>query len=377
MRTQGDDGILHLFLPRNQYWARSMLPGIARFVRSESPLYIMNHGEDGVLRELSRGDVRPAAFLGVIQKSDKLLLRLLKRAQIPTVNISNRQPPPGLETVIHDDPAIGAMAAGHLAGLENRHFGYVGLGQTGLSAGRLTGLRGELTALGLGDEVSEFDGLPHEMEHWLAKLPLPAAVFCAADGRARALAQRAERLGISVPDQLAILGVDNDPFECDLTRIPLSSIELRFEELGYRAAQRAWALYCGEPVRKEPLLLAPSHVEIRLSTDYMAVEDPVVREALRFIRQPQPGQLTVAAVAAGIDVSRRVLEKRFRRATGRTVFTEIHESRLERARRLVEETSLPVETISDRIGLADTSRFIKLFKERFGKTPTAWRRGLA
>ena len=178
-----------------------------------------------------------------------------------------------------------------------------------------------------------------------------------------------------MPDELAILGVDNDPFECELTRIPLSSIELRFEELGYRAAEWLWALYRAESVRKEPLLLGPSHVEVRLSTDYLAVEDPVVGDALRFIRQPQPGHLTVAAVAAGIGISRRVLEKRFRRATGRTVFTEIHDSRMERARRLVEETNLSLDVISERIGLADTKRFANLFKERFGKTPGGWRRG--
>lgn len=374
MRTKGDDGILHLYLPRNQYWARSMLPGIARFVRAETPLFIVNHSEVGILPELSKSERRPAAFLGVVQKENKDLISMLQRRRIPAVNISNRQPPHSFESVVHDDYAIGAMGASHLIGLGNRLLGFVGLGETRLSAERKAGFCESLMAHGVSSPVRVFDGLPHEMEPWLAEFPLPAAVFCAGDGRARALAQRAQNLGIDVPDQLAILGVDNDPFECDLTRIPLSSIELRFEDLGYRAAQRAWALYRGEPMRESPLLLPPSHVEVRLSTDHLAVEDRVVREAMRYIRQPQPEPLTVAKVAAGIRVSRRVLEKRFRKVTGRTVFEEIHHYRMERSLRLVEETNLPVETVSERIGLADTRRFVKLFKERYGKTPFAWRR---
>jgi LacI family transcriptional regulator len=374
MRTEGDDGILHLYLPRNQYWARSMLPGVARFVRTETPLAMINHSEEGLLAELTKPAQRPAGFLGLALIRDKALLKMLRGRQIPSVNISSQNPPRGMNSVIHDDHAIGQMAGMHLGQLGKRSFGYVGTVAGRLSTERLAGFREGLRQTEVAGRISVFDGQPEDLERWVEGLPLPAAVFCANDGRARAVAQRVERLGIKVPDEMAILGVDNDPFECDLTRIPLSSIELRFEELGYRAAQRVWALYCGEPLSKEPLLLEPSHVEVRLSTDYLAVEDPVVRNALRFIRQPQPGQLTVAAVAAGIGVSRRVLEKHFRQATGRTVHGEIHDFRMERALRLVEETNLPVVAISERIGLADTKRFVKLFKERYGKTPFVWRR---
>jgi len=374
MRTPGDDAILHLYLPRNQYWARSMLPGIARFVRTETPLAMINHSEEGLLAELTKTARRPAGFLGLALLRDKALLKMLRGRQIPSVNISSQNPPRGMNSVIHDDHAIGHMAGMHLGQLGERTFGYVGTVAGRLSAERLAGFREGLRQREVAGRVSVFDGQPEDLERWVAGLPLPAAVFCANDGRARAVAQRVERLGMKVPDELAILGVDNDPFECDLTRIPLSSIELRFEELGYRAAERFWALYQGERVAEKTVLVGPSHVEVRLSTDYLAVEDSVVRDALRFIRQPQPEALTVAGVAAGIGVSRRVLEKRYRKATGKTVFTEIHDSRMERALRLVEETNLPVETISERIGLADTQRFVKLFKERYGKTPFAWRR---
>lgn len=374
MRTTADDQILHLYLPRNQYWARSMLPGIARFVRAETPWFIINHSMEGIVGELTRREERPAAFLGVLTPSHGPLLDVLESRAIPAVNISSRLPPGRFELACHDDEAIGRMAAEHVCDLGPRQHAYVGVGEGQLSEQRLKGFAEGLKERGVEKPPVVFDGQPSELESWLASLPLPAAVFCATDSRARALALRVQRLGISVPDQLAILGVDNDPFECDLTRIPLSSIELRFEDLGYRAAERVWALYRGEPMRKSPLLLPPSHVEVRLSTDHLAVEDPAVREALRFIRQPHTGPLTVAAVADGIGISRRVLEKRFRKVTGRTVFEEIHNYRMERSLRLVEETNLPVETVSERIGLADTRRFVKLFKERYGMTPFAWRR---
>ena len=334
---------------------------------------MVNHSNEGLLPELRGATRRPAGFLGLISRRDGELLRLLWQRQIPAVNLSSRNPPDQIDSAIHDDQAIGRMAAEHLARMGERSYGFVGLGENSLSANRLSGFRDGLSGAGVRSQVSVFGSDTEDLESWIAGLSLPAALFCANDARARAVAQRVERLGVEVPDELAILGVDNDPVECQLTRIPLSSIGLRFEELGYHAAERLWALYCGEPVRGEPLLFNPSHVEVRLSTDSLAVADAVVGDALRLIRQPQPGHLTVADVAAGIGVSRRVLEKRFRRTTGRTVFTEIHACRMERARRLVEETHLSLDAISERIGLSDTKRFAKLFKEYFGKTPLRWR----
>lgn len=151
-------------------------------------------------------------------------------------------------------------------------------------------------------------------------------------------------------------------------------VELNFEDLGFHAAKRLWEIIHGSKASLSHLKIPPSHVEKRLSTDFLAVEDTIAREALRFIRQPLSGPVSVAVVASEIGVSRRVLEKHFLRATGKTVFTEIHSARMERARRLVEETSLPVEIIASRIGLNDQRHFIRLFKKEHGKTPFAWRR---
>lgn len=149
-------------------------------------------------------------------------------------------------------------------------------------------------------------------------------------------------------------------------------VELNFEDLGFHAAKRLLKIIHGSKASLPHLKIPPSHVEKRLSTDFLAVEDTIAREALCFIHQPLSGPVSVAVVASEIGVSRRVLEKHFLRATGKTVFTEIHSARMERARRLVGETSLPVEIIASRIGLNDQRHFIRLFKKEHGKTPFAW-----
>lgn len=372
-----DDGSLHVFLPVNQFWARSLLPGIARFIRAETPFFILNHSRDQLLEMMKTTQPRPAAFMSAIGSADHGLLKLLTERGIPAVNVSGRGLQQGIDSVVHDDWAIGVMAAEHLSQLGERHYFFMGLGDVEFAHKRYEGFRAKLKMLGVTAEVERFDGPTPEIDAWLKALPLPAAVFCAVDARARALALRAERLGIYVPDQLAILGVDNDPFECELTRIPLSSIHLRFEELGYRAAQRVYELYCGQEPLAQPVWLPPSHVEVRHSTDYLAVDDPVVSRAIRFIRQPHLEPISVSTVAVHLGISRRSLEKRFRKATADTVFAEIHTARMERARRLLTHTRLPVDTIAARIGLVDTRRFVRLFKQQFGSTPFVFRRKIS
>jgi LacI family transcriptional regulator len=333
---------------------------------------VINHGEGTVVEALRRARPAPAAFLGYAGAEGELS-DWLRDWGGPAVNIGGRHRPPGMVSVVHDDEAIGRMAAEHLLEARERRYAFLGMGRDRISEGRFHGFREHLLEAGL-PEPDRSNSQGEELDDWIRALPRPAALFCGDDLRARAAAQRAERFGIQVPGEFSILGVDNDPFECEMTRIPLSSIQLRFEELGRRAAETAWELYRGNGPGQEEIRVLPSHVEVRLSTDYLAVEDGVVRVAMRTLRQWKEGGWTVAELAETVGVSRRVLEKRFRKAAGRTVFDEIHRERMERARHLVEETNLPVEHISERIGLADHRRFVRLFKERYGATPFAYRR---
>lgn len=374
MRTASDDGILHLSLPVDQHWSRSLLPGIARFIRSETPLSLLNHGSAGLVPALENGSTVPAGFLGALYDPDHPVIAILQRRRIAAVNISSRCRPEGVASVLHDDYAIGRMAAEHLARFGERSFLYLGLGKDHLSQDRLAGFQNYIRENVSSQRVKVIIAQREHLDRELARVKLPAAAFCAVDGRSRAMAQRAERLGIKIPEQFAIVGVDNDLFECEMTRTPLSSIELRFEELGYRAAEQFWKIYRGAPIPDEPVRITPSHVEVRLSTDFRAIEDEVVRAAMRLIEQPTDEKLSVADVATAVGFSRRALEKRFRKSTGKTIFSEINRVRMERARGLVEDTNLSTEAIAERIGLADSRRFVRLFKERFGKTPFAYRR---
>ncbi|MCC5839879.1 MAG: substrate-binding domain-containing protein [Opitutales bacterium] len=367
---------IYLSLHRKQHWAHTVLPGIAQHIRNHTNFYMVYYPPEEVLEILTEDSERPAGFIGHLYTSEMEMTRLLRERSIPAVNLAGLDPPEGVTTVTHDNVAIGRMGGDHLRRLGRRHFYFFGLGDHLLSHQRLAGFSASLAEVGC--EVSEavFLGSRVNFPDWLSSLKLPAAIFCASDSPARKICDAAARLGMSVPSDLAVLGVDNDPFECELTRIPLSSIALRSEELGRQAALRLDNMMRGVDMAPQTQVIPPSHIEIRLSTDYLAVEDDLIRRAIQHIRMPREDPLSVGELANELHVSRRVLEKRFRAARGHTAFDEIHIHRMERARGLVEETNLTVGQVSERIGLADTKRFISLFRERFGRTPHAYRRAM-
>jgi LacI family transcriptional regulator len=181
------------------------------------------------------------------------------------------------------------------------------------------------------------------------------------------------QLRLRVPEDIALLGVDNDELECLLANPPLSSIANPAEQIGYTAAQLLDQLMSGRRPRKQTIWIPPGDVVVRQSTDIVAFGDADVAAALQFIRDHLAEDITVAAIARHVSISRRGLERRFRHHLGRTMLQEIQRARVERVRRLLAETDLPMLLVARRSGFATSQRLAVVFRQVCGDSPTAFR----
>src|SRR5262249_18051437 len=202
----------------------------------------------------------------------------------------------------------------------------------------------------------------HEQEEiiaWVRGLPKPVGVLASHDDQGQQLLDACQRAGVRVPDEVAVLGVDNDEFLCHLAQPPLSSIALNTEHIGHEAAALLDRLMRGRKAPRKPLLIPPLGVVSRQSTDILAVDDAEVSAALRLIRQRPRHGLTVAEVLREVPLSRSLLERRMRQAIGRTPKVEILRLQLDWVRELLAETTLSLDQIAQRAGYKHTQNMVE------------------
>ncbi len=319
----------------------------------------------------------------VIHLSSRADARAVTGLDVPVVNVSGLLDL-SLPRVGVDDVAVGRLAARHLLGLGLEHA--VAVVDEGHAAARRReqGFRAELAAAGRSARalhIPRHDGAPHagsmlldrRAVRWLGALPRPVGVFAYHDALALQLCEAMRLLGRAVPDDAAVLGVDDDDLVCALGRPTLSSIALPSERVGSRAAELMERLLAGERAPREPLLLPPTGVVARQSTDLVASADPAVAAFLAHLRDGGAAATVTAAVRTA-GVSRRTLERRLRAAIGRGPAEELRRRRLERAQRLLITTGLPMEQIAQRAGFPDAKRMALVFRRLAKTTASAWRR---
>lgn len=182
------------------------------------------------------------------------------------------------------------------------------------------------------------------------------------------------RVSAAVPDQVAVLGVDNDDYLCGLSLPPLSSIDINSEETGYQAAALLDRLMDGKPPPQRLPEIAPAGVIVRRSTDVLATDDSEVIRAVQFIREHACRPIRAADVFDELSVSRSCLEPRFRSVLGRTIHQEIDRVRIERAKTLLAETDLPIKHIAQQAGFQTVQYLTRAFRRFTEDTPAAFRR---
>ncbi len=283
--------------------------------------------------------------------------------------------------VLWNSAAIGRMAAEYFSERHYTRFAFVGdiRSETYWSREREQSFRKTLRKAGhpvchvygpcTDAEQRDWAAERPRMEAWLRALPKPVALFAPNDRRGKQVLDACMDAGISVPDEVAVLGVDNDEWICEATVPALSSVQCDPRPAGYCIAAHLDRLMRGERLRKREYLVEPIRVVTRQSTEWTAIADQKMASALRYIQiNTQNPCLRVTDVARVCGLSRRATEIRFRNATGRTIREEIEHVRLERLRALLSETDLNIGEIALRCGFACETHLGRIFRKRFNTT---------
>ncbi|HEU0142891.1 MAG TPA: XylR family transcriptional regulator [Bryobacteraceae bacterium] len=284
-----------------------------------------------------------------------------------------------------DDEAIARLAADHLLSRGLRSFAYCGYPRdaiNGWSERRAHAFCARVAQRGFKCEVyrssqrteQEWVALRRSISSWLTTLPRPLGLMAANDRRGRQVLEACRALGLRVPDEVAVIGVDNDELFCQMSSPPLSSVEHGAKELGYRAAALLEEMMTGRKAERRRYVIPPVGVVTRQSTNVLAVQEPKVREAMSFIADTACHGIKVRNVAEIVGLSRSALEKRFKATLGYTVPQAIRRVQLERARLLIVETKLPLKQVADNTGFRSVQHLTTVFGNTFGQPPARYRK---
>ncbi len=369
-----------LLIETSNAYARGLLQGIVHYIREHRPwsFHLMEQG---------RGDDPPAWLAawqgdGIIARIETpRIARAVRRAGLPTVDVSAARLVPELPWVETDDAEIARLAAEHLLERGFKHFAFCGDARFNWSAWREEQFRARVAAAAqtlhvfkapaaaTGDVAAEAAAL----RRWVTALPKPIGIFACYDIRGQQVLDACRGAGLAVPGDVAVLGVDNDALLCDLAAPPMSSVIPNTHRTGYEAAALLDRMMAGKTVRPVAHLIPPLGVAARQSTDVLAVDDREIARAVQFIREHACEGINVSDVLGAVPLSRRVLEQRFQRLLGRTPREEILHVRLGRVRQLLAETDLALYQIAERTGFEHVEYLSVVFKRETGKTPRDYR----
>jgi LacI family transcriptional regulator len=322
---------------------------------------------------------------GVIAYVEPEYVGQLRACGAPVVDVSNWMLQQPFPRVVPDDYAIGKLAATYLMDLGLKQFGYRGYENAHFSRLRESGCVDVLKSAGLA--VSVWDrsfkpdprlkppaGIDPSMLTWLMRLPKPAGIFCANDGLACDILELCRHARLRVPEEICIIGVDDDELLTKISHPPISSIALQTQKIGFEAARWLDQLMSGRKLTEQAMLLPPERVVARQSTNLLAIDDEYVLSALRYIREHIHERISVDDILDVVPVNRRFLERRFREHLGRTPLQEIRRVRIETAKQLLSGTDLAMPAIARRSGFPNPERLANVFHAVTGMTPTHYRR---
>ena len=303
----------------------------------------------------------------------------------PAVNVSAVIPGQRFPCVGVNNIEVGRMAAAHFLESGLQHFAFVGPPNQIFSSERQVAFCDAVAAAGstaacyVSRVPQQFDplGLHWDLEvdvqRWLRRLPKPVGVFTPNDLWGVQVLMACRRAGLRVSEEVSVLGVDNDSLYCEMTRPALSSVIIPAEQIGFEAVALLERLLDGERPPSDPLLLPPIGVHRRRSTEILAIEDEQVAAAVRFIRLHAGRAIQVEDVLRQVPIGRRTLERRFRTLLGRGLASEIEQTHLALARRLLAETDLSMQAVATESGFQDYRHMARVFRRQLDTTATGYR----
>lgn len=376
-------------------YGRDLLRGISRFVQTHidwQVIYEERKGVDNLPKWLVRGSCD-----GILARvRDNRQLASLQRLKLPMVSLGEVPGPVGRVTQLFSDHRkIGQIAAEHLISRRLKHFSFYGSNGAQYSDWRLAGFReilgeNEMWESAFLEEKWE-PGLARrkrrgdpfwedaQLNRWLTALPKPIGIMACNDYFGRLLLGACRRNGLHVPNDVAVIGVDNDEIICDLAVPPLTSVDPSAEGIGFRASELLDEIFCTGKSGGQTLLFPPKGVVARASTNTIAIGDPVVVKAVQFIRDQGGIGITTEYVLEHLSqtghlVSRSTLERKFQTSLGFAPHDEITRVRLERIERLLVSTDYSLARVANIVGINSEQQLAAFFRRHRPTTPGAFRR---
>lgn len=377
--ASGDTRHVALIVETSNAYARGLLVGVRKYLASHPgwSIYLGEHSrQESDLSWLE--DWRGHGVIARIENEETA--GLIRRLGLPAVDLSAARLVPGVPCVETDDDVIARWAVEHFAVRGLRHFAYCGDSRFGWSVKRGARLRARVSELGfdahefLIDPTGTLADDRLQMAEWLAGLPKPIGILACYDIAGQEILEACKIAGLSVPDAVSVLGVDNDELICNLTSPPLSSIQPDTTRTGYLAASLLDDMMAGVETPTDLRLIEPLRVVTRQSSDLVSVADPLVARGLQLIRDRAHDGLRVSDVEKHVGLSRRSLDHRFRRAIGHTVHAEINRVRMERLADLLVRTEWTLPHLAERLSFSHSEYMGVAFKKFSGMSPGEYRR---
>ena len=376
-----------LLIESSRSYGRRLLRGISLYSRTRGDWSLLH-------QEMTMGASVPdwissANVSGVIARIDTHNSGPLKRLGLPIVDVLCSRAGLGIPQVETDDQAVSRLAFNHLHERGFRRFAFCGYRGAHYSEARLHHFRRFVEAMDCPISVYETEGargkslpeveLPGVLDtdplaKWLLTLQRPTGLMACHDIRGQQVLNTCRQLSIAVPDDIGVIGVDDDDMVCTLSDPTLTSVRPDAEAVGYRAAETLDAMMAGGSPPSTVEHVSPTEVVQRHSTQVFAVEDPELARVCRFIRENACHGIDVADTVEFSTLSRRQLERRFREHLERTPREEITATQIRRLKQLLSETELSLEQIAPLAGYNHTESMSVTFKRETGQTPGAYRR---
>ena len=367
-------------------FAHKLLAGIVEYsrqkeqwiVRRMPPEYKAQIGIQGVIRVAKEWDVN--AVIGQFEPTDDI--GLFAENGIVAIAQDYKKKFTTIPNITADYIGTGRMAARFFLERGFRNFGFFGMNDVCWSDERCDGFRREVEAAGFGDSfysyrMQEIDMVwyyqRNRLREWLRMIPKPIAIMACDDNQGANLIEACHGIGIKIPEEVSVIGVDNDETLCSLGSTTLTSIQIDIEEGGRQTAALVERLVADPSAPAEDIVLQPVKIVGRMSTAAFATADQQILRALLFIHKNALKKISVSDVMAEAALSRRLLERRFKAVTGKTLYEYITDQKLKYFAEQLADTDEQVINIALSMGENDTKSISRRFKQLYGCTPVEWR----
>jgi LacI family transcriptional regulator len=374
-----------LLIETSRSYGRGLLRGIIRYQREHGPWSI--YFEPRGLNDTAPAWLESWRGHGILARvNDERTAEIIRNSGIPAVDLRFAVPDLDLPAVGIDNATVVARGLDHFLDRGFTRFAFCGFPWgyfrwTDVRADlfmRLVAEHGFACELFTGKKQRSprwgWEQDQEQLTRWVKGLVKPVAVLACNDDRGLQLLDACRRAQVRVPDEVSVLGVDNDEFMCGLATPPMSSIDINLDRIGYRAAELLDALMRGRRPPAAPILLPAGEVVARKSTDALAIEDPELSAAIRYLREHACQRIRMRDVTKATGMERRTLERKMKALLGRSPKEELMRIQIDEAKRLLATTKLSIKAVSARTGFQNSRYFSNVFRQRVGVAPGHFRR---